>query len=250
MADATVFGAAAATYQQARPGYPPALIDWLARLAPAQDLAWDVGCGSGQATLQLSRCFARVVANDPSAEQIAQAPALANVDWRVAGGEDVVLDAGSVDLVLAASSLHWMDLDRFYPCAHHALKPGGVMAAIGYAATVLPSHIRPVIKSLFAPIGRYWSDAHRRAWAGYDSMPFPFALVSLDNDPPPVMSLDLAWTLEQYLAYASTWSAMLEHRQATGIDLVPTARETLAPLWGTGTQPVSMPLVVKVGRKG
>ena len=249
MADARVFSAAAVQYRQARPGYPPALFDWLAALAPARNLAWDVGCGSGQATAELSRCFARVIANDPSAEQIAQAPALGNVDWRVAGGEDVVLDAGSVDLVLAASSLHWMDLDRFYPRAQHALKPGGVMAAIGYATTVLPAHIRPAIKTVFAPIGRYWSDAHRRAWAGYDRMPFPFTPVSLKDNPPPVVSVDLAWTLDQYLAYASTWSAMLEHRQATGLDLTPIAREALAPLWGEGTQPVSMPLVLKLGRR-
>ncbi len=122
------------------------------------------------------------------------------------------------------------------------------MAAIGYASTVIPAHIRPAIKAVFAPIGRYWSDAHRRAWAGYDGMPFPFEAVSLTDKPPPVRSLDLEWTLEQYLAYTSTWSAMLEHRQATGIDLMPVARETLAPLWGEGTQPVSMPLAVMAGR--
>ena len=42
------FSEVAAAYAAHRPTYPPALVDLLARLAPARRLAWDAGCGSGQ----------------------------------------------------------------------------------------------------------------------------------------------------------------------------------------------------------
>lgn len=41
-------------YKKYRPVYPKELFDFLADIAPANDLAWDCGCGTGQATAALS----------------------------------------------------------------------------------------------------------------------------------------------------------------------------------------------------
>ena len=54
------FSAVAAQYAQARPEYPPALFDWIASVVPARELCWEAGCGSGQASRDLSRVFERV----------------------------------------------------------------------------------------------------------------------------------------------------------------------------------------------
>ncbi len=63
----------AADYARYRPGYPEALVDWLATLTADHDLAWDVGTGSGQAALGLARHFHHVIASDAAEAQLRHA---------------------------------------------------------------------------------------------------------------------------------------------------------------------------------
>src|SRR6185369_5345877 len=74
------FSGHAAIYREARPTYPPQLFDWLAQQAPDRELAWDAGCGNGQATAALAQRFTRVIGTDPSANQIAEAESRANIE--------------------------------------------------------------------------------------------------------------------------------------------------------------------------
>jgi len=85
-------------------------VDFLAAIAPAQRLAWDSGCGSGQLSLLLAGPFARVVATDASPEQIARAAAHPNVDYRCARADASGLAARVADLATAAQAAHWFDL--------------------------------------------------------------------------------------------------------------------------------------------
>ena len=43
----------------------------------------------------------------------------------------------TVDLVTVAQALHWYDMDRFNKEVKRVLKPGGVLAAYGYAVPML-----------------------------------------------------------------------------------------------------------------
>ena len=54
------FSGHAAAYARARPTYPDALFDWLAARCDRHDLAWDAGCGNGQASLALADRFRRI----------------------------------------------------------------------------------------------------------------------------------------------------------------------------------------------
>ena len=105
------------------------LFHYLAAHAPATQLAWDCGTGNGQAAAGLVERFARVVATDPSATQIANARPQPRVEYRVAM-YDTGLEAGSVQLVTAAQALHWMDVDAFVAEARRVLQPGGRLAVI------------------------------------------------------------------------------------------------------------------------
>ena len=58
------FSGHAQLYLEARPTYPPELFAWLAQQAPARDLAWDCGCGNGQATVALAEYFSQVIGTD------------------------------------------------------------------------------------------------------------------------------------------------------------------------------------------
>ena len=91
MSNAGLFATVAREYANFRPGYPPELFAWLARVAPAQDAVWDCGCGSGQASIALAEHFAVVHATDVAPEQIAAAKPHPRVRYSVAPAEAVGL---------------------------------------------------------------------------------------------------------------------------------------------------------------
>jgi SAM-dependent methyltransferase len=126
------FSGNSADYARARPDYPDALHDWLAGLAPRQGLAWDCGCGAGQAALGLAERFERVIATDASADQIEAATPHPRVAYAVAPAEASAIASGSVDLIVIAQALHWFDHDRFYAEARRVAAPGCVLAAVTY----------------------------------------------------------------------------------------------------------------------
>ncbi|HST46162.1 MAG TPA: class I SAM-dependent methyltransferase [Luteimonas sp.] len=108
------FSAVAADYARARPSYPQALFDWIVGVAPTRALAWEPGCGSGQASHHLARRFARVHATDPSAAQLAQAAERANIVFAQEPGERTRPDDACVDAACVAQALHRFDRDAFF----------------------------------------------------------------------------------------------------------------------------------------
>ena len=106
------FSGHAAIYREARPTYPPQLFAWLAQQTPDRELAWDCGCGNGQATVALAADFAHVIGTDPSANQIAGAQAAAKVEYRVEPAEQSSLPDTSASLVTVAQALHWFDFEK------------------------------------------------------------------------------------------------------------------------------------------
>jgi SAM-dependent methyltransferase len=248
MSDTTnvaTFAIDSAAYASARPTYPAALFDWLAAQSPARRSAWDVGCGNGQASCALAQRFERVIANDIAADQLAHAPNLANVTWQVAAAEQVALAPASIDLVLVAQALHWFDLGTFYPKVQRSLTPRGVFAAVGYSGFRIDGDIdREFGVTLLDPLQPFWARGNAVLWNGYRELPFPFEPIEA-----PPMAIELDWTLAQLLSYVETWSAVKRMRTETGVDPMAPTRERLAPMWGEGERRVTMPMIVRVGRK-
>jgi hypothetical protein len=54
---AELFIKQAENYAEGRPSYPPELFEFIASKTSCQDLAWDVGTGSGQAAQSVSFFF-------------------------------------------------------------------------------------------------------------------------------------------------------------------------------------------------
>src|SRR5438445_1894341 len=192
------FSGHAAIYRDARPTYPPELFAWLAQQAPDRDLAWDVGCGNGQATLALAEYFAYVIGTDPSANQIAGAAARANIDYRVEPGERSSLADASASLVTVAQALHWFDFEPFYAEVRRVLKPGGVFAAWTYAAcNTGQGKIDEVITHLYDTMtGPYWPPERAYVDASYRTLPFPFTEITAPEFP-----MLMHWNVDQLLAY-------------------------------------------------
>lgn len=240
------FSAHAAIYREARPDYPPALYAFLAAQAPARALAWDAGCGNGQASVDIARHFSKVVATDPSAEQIGNAALRDNIDYRVEPAEQSTLDAASVDLVCVAQALHWFDLGRFHAEVRRVLKPGGVVAFWTYADCRVDAAVDAHKNRLYIDLtGPYWPPERALVESGYASLPFPFARIAT-----PAFELCMEWNVERFLAYLRSWSGTQRYLRARGHDPVAIVEAGLRSAWGTAhrVRPVRWDFHLHCGR--
>ena len=240
------FTPVAGQYASFRPGYPDELFDWLAGIAPQRAMAWDCGAGSGQATVALAARFQHVLGTDISAAQLASAPALASVEYRVTPAEASGLPDRSTDLVTVAQALHWFDLSKFYAEVRRVLKPQGVIAAWGYNRLLIdqPEVQRSVDRFYEETIGSYWPPERVHVENGYRDLPFPFACIAA-----PGFSLHKDWTCEHLLGYLRSWSAVGRFKAANGYDPVDALAGEIAAHWPEEkTMRVEWPLFMLAGR--
>ena len=226
------FSGHADIYREARPTYPPQLFAWFAQQAPDRQLAWDCGCGNGQATVALADHFMRVIGTDPSAKQIAAAEARPNVEYRVEPAEHSTLIGASASLITVAQALHWFDHAAFYAEVKRVLKPGGLFAAWAYSdcATGDPA-IDAVKNKLYIDLtGPYWPPERVHVDAGYKTLSFPFVDIAAPSFP-----MVASWTVDHLLEYFRSWSATQRYIKAKGEDPVALIEPELRAAWGDGT---------------
>lgn len=240
------FSAVASDYAAARPEYPAALFGWIAENAAGRSLAWDAGCGSGQASRGLAAHFSRVHATDPSAAQVAEASGPANVTFAVEPGERCSLPDASVDVACVAQALHWFDRGAYFAECARALRPGGLLVAWGYQDVAVPGDIVEANARLQAAIRPYWPPERTLVDAGYAGFEWPFEPVAV-----PGFGMDADWTLPRLLGYFGSYSATKRSREATGEDPVAALAAVFAAGWGdpSRTRRVSWPLFVHARRK-
>ncbi len=130
----SAFDEVARLYDQARPGYPEALVEDAISLSgiPPGGRILEVGCGPGKATLPFARRGYRMLC-------LELGPALAalaaehchpypEVEIQAMAFEDWPLQPGAFDLVLSAEAFHWIEPEVGYAKAAGALKEGGALA--------------------------------------------------------------------------------------------------------------------------
>jgi len=239
------FSTQADAYARFRPTYPDALYAWLASIVPTRELAWDCGTGNGQAAVALAAHFARVIASDPSREQIAHAARHARVSYCVAIAEAPPAAARAADLVTVAQALHWFDFERFYPALERALKPGGLFAAWGYGLMHITPQVDAVVTHYYTDVvGPYWPPDRRHIESGYRTIPFPLGEIAV-----PALSMSAVWTLAELLGYLDTWSATRRYLKEHGQHPLDQVRAELARAWGGApTRPITWPLFLRAGR--
>lgn len=240
------FSGHATLYRDARPLPPADWFDWLAGQVPDRELAWDAGCGNGQASVALAAHFAQVVGSDPSATQIAQALAHERVEYRVEPAEHGSLPAHGVSLVCVSQALHWFDLEAFHAEVRRVAKPGALLAVSAYANCSVSSAVDAVERVLYADtlVGD-WPPERALIDAGYAGLPFPFTPVET-----PTFAMHADWTLDQYLTYLRSWSATQRHIKTHGADPVAGATLALQHAWGDPqrVRRVRWPFLTRVGR--
>jgi SAM-dependent methyltransferase len=127
------FGAAAATYAEGRPEYPPEIELWLRNDLGLgkRKTALDLGAGTGKFTARLLATGATVTVVEPipaMLEQlIRQHP---EIEAKAGSAEHIPLADASVDAVVCAQSFHWFATPEALHEIHRVLKPGGSLGLI------------------------------------------------------------------------------------------------------------------------
>lgn len=237
-------------YKRYRPGYPPELFEYLAKQVTEPQAVWDCGTGNGQGAVMLAPHFSHVYATDASAKQIEQAHAQDNIQYSVATAENSGLPDQSVTLVTVFQALHWFNLEAFFAEVKRVLKPGGVLAVVGYNTAITGIDEVDAVYKEFC-FDYLWK---KNCWAmergslneGYVYVDFPF-----EEFQAPEFNIEMQWNYQDYLSYLRTWSAVKKYHQLFNEDPVETFVEPrIQDHWPSRDEArvVRFPLVLRVGR--
>lgn len=130
---AMTFDEVADLYDQARPAYPPDMIEAvISVLRGTRGRILEIGCGTGQATLPFARQGYSITVLEPGRNLAALAAgnlaAFPQVDIQTTTFEDWTGAASQYNLVLSATAFHWVSPKVRYVKSAQALAPNGWLA--------------------------------------------------------------------------------------------------------------------------
>ncbi|MBL7809061.1 MAG: class I SAM-dependent methyltransferase [Saprospiraceae bacterium] len=240
------FSTQSTQYAQFRPGYPAELYDFLFSQCLHFDRAWDCATGNGQMAVALATRFQRVDATDISENQLKNAAQRPNIRYQTGRAEEPDFPAHSMDLITVGQAAHWFDFDLFYPAIRRVLKPGGILALIGYNLLIVNENIDKVINHFYRQtLANCWDPERGLVEQAYQTIPFP-----LEEIPLPEMASRYLWTVDDLIGYLSTWSAVQHYIKKEGKSpLDESFMERIKSVWPDGVQhTVQFPIFGRTGR--
>lgn len=180
-----VFNEVPELYDRVRPGYPDELFADLGAITGMDERSsvLEVGCGTGQATRSLAALGYSVTAVEPGADMAALArqriASFRNVDVETSTFEEWDDRGRRFDVLVAASSWHWVDPSIGWQRAHTVLSPG-----VGWHCSATSLSMRPGEPEVYAET----ADLHERFCPGNPDWGHP----PLEDD---VRTTDKGWGL-------------------------------------------------------
>lgn len=242
------FSKQAAAYRRFQPAYPDELFAYLRTLCTEHRLAWDCGTGNGQSAANLTNYFERIIATDPSEQQIQNAIVHPRITYKVEKAEQPSLQTASADLVTIAQALHWFELDKFYAEVQRVLKPNGIIAAWTYDLLSISPEADEVIRYFHDHmVKEFWVEGNRVVERAYADLPFPFEQLHA-----PVFNMYKELTVDDMIGLLHSWSATQKFIDAKGYDPVENIIPDLLKVWGNSTakKTASWKIKMKAGRNG
>lgn len=233
-------------YAQSRPGYPDELFQHLASLTDLHNVAWDCAAGSGQAARSLVKHFEKVIATDISSEQIKNADKHDRIEYRVASSENSGITNQSVNLITAASAVHWFNLPEFYKEVRRVIVPGGILAVwtyhVGYIESPFDELFLNFYRNILAP---YFSEGARLVDNKYSEITLPGTPIESKN-----FRVSIDWKLADMLNFIESWSGTQQYLKLNKKNPVMLIEEKLRLLWGDPDKihTLRWPLFLKISR--
>ncbi len=232
-------------YARFRPSYPAELVRAIVEMSPRRSLAIDVGCGTGQFSWLLGEQFQKTIGIDPTRDQISHATAHPRVEYVVATAEQLPVADGSVDLITVAQAAHWFDLDVFYREVRRIASDEALLALVSYDTPVLEPPANERFWQFYSEeLEPYWPPERRLVDEGYQTIGFPFEEVDF-----PSFSFRQHMTVNDFLGYIATWSAIVAVKEADQLALLAGFKQDLQLLWGESeiSRLVTWPINTRIG---
>jgi ubiquinone/menaquinone biosynthesis C-methylase UbiE len=240
------FSDGAENYAKHRPKYPDELAKNLASLCPNNELAIEVGCGTGQFSHCLASQFEKVLATDLSVEQIKQAEPLNNITFKSEPAEKISANHNSASLIVAAQAAHWFDLNKFYKEATRVAVNEAIIALLSYGVLNVEGEADERFQRFYwQEIHSYWAPDRKHVETGYETFEFPFKELTL----PPV-KIVCQWNFNQLIGYIQTWSAMKALKQEGAEHIYNEFHKDMKAIWGEPevTKTITWPISSRVGK--
>ncbi|MET0235214.1 MAG: class I SAM-dependent methyltransferase [Kibdelosporangium sp.] len=196
-------------YARNRPSYPAELFDDLAEFVVGRR-ALEIGCGTGQATIPLARKGFEVTAIELGANLAASArkavAGVGTVEVIQAAFEQWPLPQEGFDLVVAATSWHWLDPATRVSKVADALRPGGVLAVIS------TEHVGGGTRPFFEDVQRCYERFDPATPPGLkqiESDDIPYDATEFERLGPVTFRryhMDITYRTSDYLAVLATYS--------------------------------------------
>lgn len=230
-------------YRNFRPDYPAQILKDILEYVPRREMAWDCATGTGQMAAQLANIFDRVEATDISASQLAEAVSHPHIHYAQSPAEQTPFLNQSFDLITVAQGVHWFDFERFYAEVKRVLKADGVLALIGYGLNTVTPEVDAWVREFYADtLGPFWDPERLHIESMLQSIPFP-----LQEIPMPGYESVVTWSLDAFIGYLGTWSALKKCVASGMADPLPPLKAQLEKHW-QGELPVRIPFFVRVGK--
>ena len=142
--DDTLFKGAARYYANFRPGYPKSFYDHITKIfsLDKSSRALDLGTGTGQIAIPLSKIVKKVVAVDPDAEMlneakiIAKSKRISNIIWVKSRAEDITNKLGHFNITTMGASFHWMEQDDVLAKVYELTKESGGVVLVSNTSSI------------------------------------------------------------------------------------------------------------------
>ena len=233
-------------YARYRPGYPPALIEYILQFVENLNMAWDCATGNGQAALLLAPHFQFVQATDISEKQLSKAIHHPRIHYSQVNAEQTPFIEQSFDLITVAQAYHWFNFIAFEKEVKRVLKPNGIIAIWGYSLVSSEyNELNILITNFYKKrVGPYWDAERKYVDDHYRTIPFPY-----EELPGADFFIEKQWNLEDLSGYLNSWSSVQHFIMANGFNPVDEFKADLQKYWpAKETIAFRFPLFLKLGR--
>jgi ubiquinone/menaquinone biosynthesis C-methylase UbiE len=240
-----VFKGTALYYARYRPAYPDEVINLLIEKfkLTKETLVLDLGCGTGQISLQLAPHVSQVVAIDPQEEMLEEGKKAAltrvitNVTWlKGESGKlpEMAPQIREVSLTVIARAFHWMDREQTLADLFKITLPGGGVAIIADSSIFEDSPL--AWKQAIVQTVQKWVGVERKAGteSTFTHPPKPFETYLKEsrfcNLEIAVIKTERSWTVEEIIGYMYSTSlasipVLGDKKEAFEVDLRRELRE-------------------------
>jgi ubiquinone/menaquinone biosynthesis C-methylase UbiE len=237
---------AAEAYNRTRPRYPDEIISRVVELAqlPPNANILELGCGPGTATTAFAK-LGSMTCLEPSPEacEIARQNCINYPNVKIINTtfEEWELTNSKFDVVLAATSIHWISKEIRYIKTANALKPNGSLILLWNTASKPQDEVYQILHEVYQQVTPSLPEKLHSGKETHLSELSKFGQAILDSNlyynlTSEHFSYELTYSIDDYLALLGTFSPCIALEPQQRNSLFTTLKQALSSNWGKSLQ--------------